>query len=359
MRWNKPTPGFSLIETIVAATMAATVMTGVFMTIGNVYFTQKKISIRQNLASESRFLMERTLRMIRDNTLDYDRFFVEEGPALADCAEFNVNQMPFGLQSDSGEPTALLAGYGNTRTTRAALGYKNVFMWNTTTSPVSPGLKIPDRTLGGLSLFDLDSDTQINDPDPCAAAFPGGELNALYLINSSRDTRYGLRFNETDGVLELQTQIGVDMDNNGTIDAWGPEDINRDGDFLDQEDGDVLVRWDTDCRIRVWNEFRDMTIEYPVDSGNVSDEAHEYCLRGHDWTPISLSSLAITDFWVTPSPARDPFLAFRSDDDQVHPHVQVHLETELAHPSRYGFDVNPSLSLQTMVSSRVFGDTRQ
>ena len=95
-----------MIEMLVASTISAIVITGLFASLGNIYFSQKKINATQSFASESRFLMERVTQLVRNNTLDYDQFFIKVGPDTTDCVDFQEEQIPFELRDRIPSPAS-------------------------------------------------------------------------------------------------------------------------------------------------------------------------------------------------------------------------------------------------------------
>jgi len=325
-----------MVELLIASTISAVVITGLFGTLGSIYFSQKKINAVQSFASESRFVMERVAQLVRNNTIDYDRFFIEEGPNDALCANFDERQIPYGLRdSDNNTPSPVdiegtYTNVGTTgKTNRTAIGYHNLFYWNIATGSIERY-----RNLGGRKLAAaVDTADEI---DECAAAWHGIP-DTLYLINRERTERIALRLDvtldaESNPVnrLEMQRLIGVDTDANGKVDSWG------------------FATWNTQCEVDI-----DGT-DWPA----MGDE--KACARSHDWTAISPEAIEVLEFDFIPTPNRDPYLNYRNDEAQIQPQSFLRLHTKLRRPSDFGVRTEEDIDLiqQTMASSRVFGDPR-
>ncbi len=324
--------GLSLIEVLVAMGIAAVVITVALGTVGNIFVTQKKIRVSQNFASESRFLMERLVQMVRNNTIDFDRYFLTDGPDAVACANFAAQQTPEGV----GVVTNDAAG-------RATLDYPTIFYWDTN------GDDTPDRNLGGR--------TPAGENDPCAKAWTTSPQTTLSLINGTRTVRTAIRQDQNDPDfrhVQLQKQLGADTNNDGTSDLWGPLDGNADEDYDDPED--VQVVWD----------LNDSNLCELSQDGQVfrvlgEADSEDFCDQAHDWNIISPEQLEVQVLRFEPSPSRDPFLNFAVDEAQIHPHVFLYMTAKLRNPQEFGMDVAeaPTLSLQTAASSRVFGNSRK
>ncbi len=342
------TAAFSLIELLVAIAISAVVITAAMGTVGQIYFTQKKILASQDFYNESRFLMERIVQIARNNTIDFDRYFEEIGPVPDQCPQFDTRQVPDNASNQTDQDN------------KKDLTYPSFFYWDTN------GDGTPDRNLGGAN-----PDGTI---DPCTKTFypwvtrdrtskektydeVQGRINTLYLINGDRTVRTAIRetFNppkETDlNKIEIQRQIGADTDNDGLPDLWGPRPI--------PPIYNITPYWDAQNEVCMMkSDTAEGTKEYPV-YGNKNSQT--FCQRAHDWTVISPDAIEIQHLTFKPSPDRDPFLSFRNNATQTHPHVFISLKTKLKYPDRFGFEERnlPFLSLQTAASSRVFGDGRK
>jgi len=337
--------GFTLLETLIATGIASIIITSALSVVASIYFSQKKVQFSHDFYAEARFLMERISQVTRNNTIDYDRYFVEYGPTNTDC--------PTGFRTGSGGQTPL--GHTNTDPTdkanRAELGYSTIFYWDTN------GDSIPDRNLGGLV---LNGSTE----DDCTKAFNEAvDIERLFLINSGRTMRVEIRHEPgPEFKASMSRQLAADTDGDGVADTWGPTDTNDDGD-IQAIDLDVDVEWTgAECQLLVNansdSDYDDANERFPV-LGDATTES--WCEQAHVVQNISPVALQLEDLSFTPVPAYDPYLAFRNDLAQVHPQAFINLNITLRNPDRYGFEVTniPSLSFQTLVSSRVFGNIRR
>ncbi len=337
--------GFTLLETLSATGIAAIVITSALSIVASIYFSQRRVQFSHDFYAEGRFLMERMAQTIRNNTIDYDRFFIEMGPGATKCTSFNTQQVPNGASIQNNNADEAI-----NQSNRAALGYNTIFYWDTN------GDSEQDRNLGGKK-------PNGTDDDECSTAWDRDlNLNTLYLINSARTLRTALYYNGSNDTIEIERQLTADTDNDGTGDIWGPFDANGDGDLIDPgSSSDVGLQWDTSqarCELLYDKDGDNIFEEYPI-LGDSTNE--DFCDRGHESTTISPVAIKVNALLFEPAPNRDPYLSFRIDDSQVHPHVFISIDTELRNPDQYGFDSAglPTLSFQTAVSSRVFGNIRR
>lgn len=306
--------GFTLIELMIASTIATIVLVVSFALIGNIYFAHKQIRIAQNFYSEARFLLEKIVTISRENTIDYDRYFVEVGPnpdTSTGCPSFDDNQVAFGGGNLS-----------NSETNRTTLGYPNIFYW-----------KVSDdvyRNLGGVKID--------GGNDLCAQAFHG-DLNELYLINEDRNIRTAIK-KEADRI-QTSIELGADTDNDGKVDIWGHN-----------------ITWDSGTHVCKINQpYSNEDTSPPTLTTSIDNE--DLCYSAHDFENISAKRLFIDSFNFTPYPDRDPYLNFRNDEAQIHPNVFLYLKISLLGYEDYAFENQPTITMQTSTSSRVFKNTRK
>lgn len=334
--------GFTLLETLVATGIASIIITSALSVVASIYFSQKKVQFSHDFFAEGRFLMERIAQITRNNTIDYDRYFVEYGPANGDCVAFTIGangQVPLGH-----------IGSANDRANRNALGYSTIFYWDTN------GDSVPDRNLGGVKLTG-------STVDGCTKAWDESlSIRRLYLINSARTLRTEIKhLVDPDFKVSMIRQLAADTDGDGQANVWGPYDTDEDGNY-EALDGDIELSWTgTECQIKNDTDTSgvyDADEYYPVMGGGNSEE---WCDKAHREEDISPVALQIDDLQFEPNPVFDPYLAFRNDNAQVHPQVFIGMNLQLRNPSSYGFDgaTVPFINFQTSVSSRVFGDIRR
>jgi type II secretory pathway pseudopilin PulG len=308
---NKKNKAFSLLEALVASGISAIIITSALGTISQIYSHQKQINLAQQFYSETRFFMERIAQLARNNTIDYDRYFVKIGPDTSQCTEFNADQMSTGLSGDS-----------SLESVRAAETYPNVFYWDTNDDDTQ------DRNLGGV---DPDGNN-----DPCVKAWHGTDLDTLFLINGARNMRLKVKWvpqtGTEPGKVLLTRWYGADTNGDLIADKWGK------------------TKWDSGlCKLDPSNEEV---------LGKLSEET---CWNSHDEISISPYYMNIENLTFDPSPDQDPFLSFRVDAVQVHPSVFIKLKATIFEPKKFGLTSNttPKISFQTGVSSRVFGNNRR
>lgn len=337
--------GFTLLETLIATGIASIIITSALSVVASIYFSQKKVQFSHDFYAEARFLMERISQVTRNNTIDYDRYFLEYGPTNADCpAGFEIG---IGGQTPQGHADRSATDKAN----RAALGYSTIFYWDTN------GDGTPDRNLGGMVLNG-------SMEDDCTKAFSETQdISRLFLVNSGRTMRAEIRHEpDPEFKVSMSRQLGADTDGDGITDTWGPTDTNDDGD-IEASDIDIAVEWSgAECELLVNanadSDYDDANERFPV-LGNASTES--WCDQAHIIQDISPVALQLEDLSFAPVPFYDPYLAFRNDKAQVHPQAFINLNVSLRNPDRYGFESGnvPALSFQTLVSSRVFGNIRR
>lgn len=303
--------GFTLIELIIASSVAVSVLTVSFALIGNIYFAQKKIRLSQNFYSEARFLLEKIVKISRENTIDYDRYFELVGPDLGNCASFDSNQVDLGGGSTL-----------NNTINRTSLGYPKIFYW-----------KISDNVYRNLGGVDMNGDI-----DPCAQSFHGDlSSHGLLLINKDRNIRTTIKSNSNR--LQTSIELGADTDNDGIVDMWGEN-----------------TSWNSGvCEINQPYSNGDTT---PA-SLTTSINSEDLCYSAHSFENVSAKRLFIETFNFNPYPDRDPYLNFRNDSAQLHPNVFLYIKVNLLGYEDYAFSTQPTITMQTSSSSRILGNTRK
>jgi len=304
----------TLIELLIAIGISSIVIVAALGTVGNVYFIQKRAVVSQNFYAETRLLMEKIVQVVRNNTIDYDRYFQAEGPPVP-CTIFAAEQVPGAIPVE------------NNAAGRGSLEYSDIFYWDTN------GDDKQDRNLGGV----LMDGTTVDD---CSKAFDQtANQEVLYVINGTRSRRVSVETIAGIGEpplyrVAVTTELGIDNDGDGEADEW--------------ESSPVWDAGDGSCR----NGAAVKTL---------GEQSEEFCQSAHERTAISSSAINVKNLSFYPYPDRDPFLSFRVDESQSHPHVFVSLKTVLWNYESYGFDASdaPKVSFQTSATSRVFGNPRR
>jgi hypothetical protein len=226
-----------------------------------------------------------------------------------------------------------MVGIANNEVNRQLLGYSPIFFWDTGADPKDG---IPDRNLGGRLPDGVTT-------DPCTVIEWEND-SLLFLINADRNIQTAIRQDGFDPVTErhvqMQTRLGSDTNDDGNADSWTP-----------------YTEWDgTACDL-----FQDAAKTTPLSGNFKGDETEEFCSQAHDWVTISPEQIEVQTLAFTPSPNQDPFLSFAVDEAQIHPLALVFMNATLRDPGEFGMegDEVPQVSLQTSVSSRVFGNTRE
>jgi type II secretory pathway pseudopilin PulG len=364
---------FTLLELLVAMTIAIIVIGAAFSSIGSIYYGQKSLRVSQDFYKETKFIKQRLVDLSRDNTIDYDRYFVTVGPDPDVCTAFDDNQQPFLVDDTNHDchsetdipPTSNRCN--NNATNRAILTYKNIFYWDTDSDDQ------PDRNMGGR-VFENGTTPVVDD---CAQAFyeresnlivdfAGTKMPALFLIDRDREIRRAFRKStykasvqgaDVDlGRIEIQAQLSADIDEDGIGDIWGPSDEDEDGSL---DVGDTWLEWYTGgltdyCRM---GRRESTSTGYYDVVGDLTNR--EFCEQAHDWVPMTIRSLNIQSLDLSVTPDRDPYLAFRDDLVQTHPRTTIRMTTSLTDPISFGFEQGIQITSQTTASSRVFGNTRK
>lgn len=335
--------GFTLLELIIASVITATLFTSALVTVSSIYMTQKRVRIAQDFYAESRILVERVSQLMRNNTLDYDQYFVAYGPGVGRCPSFNLRQYDH-LNPASPD----LVAPANDQTFRERVGYPNIFYWDTALVPDGE----TDRQLGGVD--------RSGNVDECTEAFDlqydyngdgavGRDIDHLYLINGARTVRTIVRQDTTE----------IDHDGDSQTSAVARNQLQMRREMTIDLDGDL--RGDV-WAVPIWDGDKCII----TDSGGLpfsvlgDSTSQAFCQLGHDFVDLAPPTVSVDGLTFAPGPSRDPYLAFRVDEAQTHPHVFMSIEVSFRNFRGYGFKQTsrPQTVLQTGVSSRVYGESR-
>ncbi|PID70465.1 hypothetical protein CSB37_02130 [bacterium DOLZORAL124_38_8] len=327
--------GFTLVEVLTAMTLLTIFVGFIFQFSQSIQLGEKRLRIAKEFQRESRFLLDKLISVTQNNVVDYDRYFIEVGPSNTQCPKFDRLQLPKLINANPCSSTYTENNAcENNSTNRAKLNYPEVFYWDTNDD------NVPDRQLGGVK----------NDgtSDPCTVAFHKNSLEELYLINNTRTRRFAFKRtkssdtcepdNENCAHIQAKVEIGADTNHDGEADIWS-----------------TSPQWkNNQCKIS------NNGINYPILDLDI-DTKSKCLVMAHDWQAISLDSVNIQSLNFKITPKKDPYLAFRDDSAQQHPKVTIQLSTAIKNPEKYSFEVDnaPHLHLQTTVSSRVYGNSRE
>lgn len=285
-------------------------MGSIVMVVMEMYRDSRHSTKTQYFYAESQLLMNRISEVIRENTIDYDRYFLESGPA---CGGFDARQI---------------------ETSR----YPDIFYWD-----INSDNKLDRNLLGAKPDGSEDACSRAWHTDSGKIVNNASEPLPLYMINGSRDKRFSLKWEETQKTLLLATEIGTDTDGDGEAETWS---------FM--KDSGAGLRIDTN-----------KVCVYDDGAGNqtriLGEASAENCISSHGPMEISLPEMEVSDFSYRLTPDRDPFLATRIDPAMIHPLVRLRLNLVMRDPKSQGFSetTRPEISLQTAISSRIYGNTRR
>jgi prepilin-type N-terminal cleavage/methylation domain-containing protein len=281
--------GFTLIELVVASSLFAILITLVASVTVNFYNIQRRQKISNELYGETRFLLERIIKEAREGTIDFEEYY---------------------SRSSDGPQNQ---GYGE-----AVREYENRFYYYTDAS-----------SRKNEFFFDTKADADIGNDNPSASALGDGnfEQKELYLLSGDGRTKT---------IFKLIGN-GLDDDQNGTID-----------DGTEQDSGQEILAM---AKMQVVDSNNDGSFD-----SWAADPRFESTSGELEFISITHPSMEIANLRFIVSPLEDPRKAIAEDDRsiQVQPHVTIILETRVASDKASSIiGSTPSITLQTMVSSRV------
>jgi prepilin-type N-terminal cleavage/methylation domain-containing protein len=307
--------GYTLIEILVAMSLFGTIMIIVGTSMANLYKIQRRQKALDSLYEESRFLAERVVKHIRNNTIDYSEYY---------------------LQARS-----LASRYGESPN-----DYENRFY-----SYVDAGGGTFKRYLN-MGFFNTGADVSVaNDNAADNALVDNYEQDELYLISGDGKTKTILK----------RMKNGIDDDESGGADDGSVNDTGLEYIFMGKMVTDDL---DSDGVYDTWVAHPDYkTTDSQVDCAAAPYKiwlnlgANSHCMRFYSITP-PLMEVKNLKFYI--SPLEDPRKAFAEDskDIQIQPHVTIVLDTTLSSKKRIAMrgDLDSAISLQTTISSRVYNN---
>ncbi len=273
--------GFTLIELIIA--LGILTMIGIFA--GNLYLNYtanaKQLQAANTVYEEGRFLMEKIVREIRMNTIDYEEYFNQSTDPPGELGgNYCLYDQDFYTEGDDG-----------------VMG---------TRDDESLGRRNPDN--GHVA--------------PLAEMIQGN----LYLINPEGDRRTYISL--VDGNIEISKLVGQDFgqDHINALDSYNGLKTSHPSCVPDDGEGDGLIdTWQCDpdypCN-------REIEIESPTVFGclgygdrivnDPDDPDHSFV----DFTPASID---IVDLKFILNPEDDPWKAYQVDEVQIQPYVTVQM----------------------------------
>lgn len=333
----------SLVELLVGAGIFVMVM-AISTSAGVMIFKGKaKIEYTNELYSETRFMMERMIRDVRVNTIDYYEYFSQ-----------NIGS----YEEDGGlMPTS---GYGNHP------GLYELFFYfipddtdaENDVSQSDFSWKDDDRSSDiNIGVFNTAADSDSSNDDTGGVT----EFTLLYseFVNKIIDSEYGDNptLTQRDEDDELVTEFSI-----------GEEHLKGEL-FLLSGDGltKTIYRYNTeiiDEESRGFIEIAKMKlVDTNIDENITKNEWVDFYNEGDQptFTSITPPSLSVTNFSFILSPRDDPKKSFAKGVDsngrtvQIQPHVTLKISVKLAEKNARGIlGLNNEFTLQSSASSRVF-----
>lgn len=337
--------GFSLIEIVMAASIFAIASVTVAAAFVQTARSQKKILLENALFEDSRFVMERLVNEIHNNTIDYEEYYnriIKNQPPLSptyygqNFGEYGKKFYNPGKNGGDADTYGALCNDGATPVPHRGIPPENCVILkqtvdtNTGQNPYLPSPEDPD--------VDIKTATAMCENGGCTdlALKTLYRQNELYLINRSGNLKTIFALEKIKADPSEYALAMVKMDGRDTADSDDlPDTFSCSADFK--------------CTVTVDGN------KYPLNEdlgapGNLE-------ILGENFTPISPERVTIKDLHFFVSPLEDPRKAFAEDlpEIQMQPHVTIVMTIALT--DKYAKQVpgeNFTITLQTTVSSGVY-----
>lgn len=313
---------FTLAELMISVTILAILITISSSIYVNFFGSLRNLKAANLLYEETRFVMERINKEIRNGTIDYEEYY---------------NQNVFRQQSPDAYELRLNETYAQDYCTYSLQFY-------------DPG---PDTILGTID----DESTGLRQGDISAVNTP--IQKDLFLININGNKRTYIKRIEKDvngqkiGKIGLLKMTGYDL---------GVDHI----DFMQGSDSCKADTGENDGRIDTWlcdDGFPCKEIEINnTDSTCASTiDTIVYAPENPDensFVDITPASLDIVDIQFIISPEDDPRKAYKNDEIQIQPHVTIKIIAR-ANPNiaaKFQANTSPDIILQSTVSARAYNE---
>lgn len=319
--------GFTIIE----LSVALVILTMISIFSGRIYLNYTNASRDLKAASlvyeEARFLMEKLVREVRQNAIDYEQYF-------------NQNVMlPLNAAGD----------YSDNYCAYSSFFYDN--------NNESRGVRNDDKKLAIITALPPSA-------DPAAAVRP--IENELYLINMSGKKRTVLTRVEKDvngdtiGKIATLKMDGFDYgtDHINGQDSYNGLALTDSNCTADERENDGLIdTWHcaTDFPCKHNQTIASLTI--PNCEGYTDLIVNDPAVANHSFVDISPSALNIVSLKFLITPADDPWKAYNMKDVQIQPHVTIQMTVQ-ASPKLVNTTVNspPAITLTTTITARNYGE---
>jgi prepilin-type N-terminal cleavage/methylation domain-containing protein len=322
---NRRARGFTLIELM----LSLTILTLLAIFGGRIYLNytdaSRDLKAGNLVYEEARFLMERLVREVRQNGIDYEQYYNQ-----------NIN-----IQIDPA------GGYADNYCTYSSFFYDN-----------------DNESIGSRNL-DLEDDIiNIYGLEPEAVRPIEAEL---YLINMAGDKRTVLTRvvkdveGETIGKVAMLKMVGRDF---GDDHINGRESYNLDAghDFEcipDDREGDGKIdSWHCDAGYPCDTKFTTTSTSYFDCEGYTHKIVNDPLDADHSFVDLSPNALNIINLQFIVSPQDDPWKAYNMNEVQIQPHVTIQMTAE-ANPKLVGAVTEkliPSITLTSTVTTRNYNE---
>lgn len=333
----KSRSGFTIIELMVALT----VLTLLTLFAGQVYLnytsTSRDLQAGNLVYEEGRFLMERIVREIRQNAVDYEQYFNQ-----------NIQSV---LLSDS----AYTDNY---------CSYHSFFY---DSGPDGDPATFQDNESRGSRNADLEDEiSNTHNLDPAAVRPVEAELYLINLGGNKRTilTRAGKNVNgETLGKVGLLRMIGKDFGNdhlNGR-DSYNGLLPNDSSCFPDERENDGFIdSWECDPDFPCKKNQITISTSDPACEGYTHVISNDPLNPNYSFVDISPDAINVVDLRFIIRPQDDPWKAYNMNEIQIQPHVTIQLTIE-ANPTLVDISNEkhvPSITLTSTVSARNYDEVK-
>lgn len=342
---------FTLTEVLLATSIFTIVgLIGITVFV-SVIRTQRRVALENAIYEDTRFMMQRISREIRQNTVDYEEYYNKALPAESATVKNpdGISVNPYGNRWGCYASRFYNPGVGGGPKIPGGFG---AYCNDVLKTPATPDCVIKKDTLdintgqnpylGRLGGPLSGSANAFCDNNIIGATGCGTTLNPqkeLYLINpqGKEKTLLARKILNTDGehAMALLRLTGKDDDNDGIVENWRAcGALNK-----------FCCSWGFDC---------------PNALSSLESTLSATTLVEKGFVPISptRSNVKSLSFYI--APMEDPRKAFSEPDDiQQQPHVTVIMTVEPSKSVLQGYAGNiPEITLQTTVTSRVDHEVR-
>lgn len=324
--------GFTILElmiSLVILTMLALFGGRLYLNYTNVARDLKAANL---VYEEARFLMERIVREVRQNAIDYEQYFNQN-------VMIPYNEITYG---ESGS-------YGDNYCSYSSFFYDN--------NNESIGTRNIDQEFEYKTASEIDDTNAVNPVE-----------NELYLINISGDRRTMLTRVQKDvagvdiGKVAMLKMVGKDFgdDNINGRDSYNGELLPSHADCKpdDRESDGLIDTWYCDPDYPCTTDELIFNLSQDLCEGYTHLIVNNPVDPDHSFVDISPNAINIVDLKFMIAPEDDPWKAYNMNDVQIQPHITIQLTAEanskLVDTST---DSNiPSITLTSTITTRNYDE---